>query len=339
MSKKKKGFTLAELLIIVAIVGILVAVSIPIFTNQLEKARRATDMANMRSAYAVLNEGLYDGKYKQGETYYYDALASTLHSEVPSKSYGKANSDASTWWSSVGIGTASGVPKDRVLQIKMNEDGAVTFTWGGAYAGFQVTNSSQHESLSNEEKVNRDLLLLNSLQSVFRNMTYGELHDLFFNGTTLKPEFSGKPKTGENPENLVGSLRLTADSMYDSMYDSMCVTIAESTIITHEINTTGDNHNKIYLPAIFQSAGYNVSEKSNENYIINSVDGSVNDNQGHNARIWVNLRIKQTDLKNLTSSDGKWNQKATTLYTYIKGAGTPTNSTNSCLSESTRKNQ
>lgn len=32
--------------------GVLVAISIPIFTSQLEKAREATDLANIRSAYA-----------------------------------------------------------------------------------------------------------------------------------------------------------------------------------------------------------------------------------------------------------------------------------------------
>ena len=32
--------------------GVLVAISIPIFTSQLEKSREATDMANIRSAYA-----------------------------------------------------------------------------------------------------------------------------------------------------------------------------------------------------------------------------------------------------------------------------------------------
>lgn len=48
----KKGFTLAELLIVVAIIAVLVAISIPIFRSQLEKAREATDMANIRSAYA-----------------------------------------------------------------------------------------------------------------------------------------------------------------------------------------------------------------------------------------------------------------------------------------------
>ena len=48
----KKGFTLAELLIVVAIIGVLVAISIPVFTSQLEKSREATDAANVRSAYA-----------------------------------------------------------------------------------------------------------------------------------------------------------------------------------------------------------------------------------------------------------------------------------------------
>ena len=51
-SEDNKGFTLAELLIVVAIIGVLVAISIPIFSKQLEKARDATSVANLRSAYA-----------------------------------------------------------------------------------------------------------------------------------------------------------------------------------------------------------------------------------------------------------------------------------------------
>lgn len=50
--KNQKGFTLAELLIVVAIIAVLVAISIPIFTSQLENSREATDAANIRSAYA-----------------------------------------------------------------------------------------------------------------------------------------------------------------------------------------------------------------------------------------------------------------------------------------------
>ncbi len=51
----KKGFTLAELLIVVAIIAVLVGISIPIFTSQLEKAREATDAANIRAAYAEVS--------------------------------------------------------------------------------------------------------------------------------------------------------------------------------------------------------------------------------------------------------------------------------------------
>jgi len=44
--KNKKGFTLAELLIVVAIIAVLVAVSIPIFYAQLRKSRLAVNQAN-----------------------------------------------------------------------------------------------------------------------------------------------------------------------------------------------------------------------------------------------------------------------------------------------------
>ena len=49
----RSAFTLAELLIVVAIIGILVAVSIPVFTTQLEKAKENTDIANLRAAKAA----------------------------------------------------------------------------------------------------------------------------------------------------------------------------------------------------------------------------------------------------------------------------------------------
>lgn len=62
--KEKKGFTLAELLVVVAIIGVLVAVSIPIFTSQLERSRDAVSIANIRAAYAEATTSLltWDGK-------------------------------------------------------------------------------------------------------------------------------------------------------------------------------------------------------------------------------------------------------------------------------------
>lgn len=52
--KRLKGFTLVELLIVVVIIGILVSISIPIFTAQMHKAEVAADWANLRAYYAEI---------------------------------------------------------------------------------------------------------------------------------------------------------------------------------------------------------------------------------------------------------------------------------------------
>ena len=44
-----------EMLIVIAIIAVLIAVAIPVFASQLEKAREATDLANVRSAYAQVS--------------------------------------------------------------------------------------------------------------------------------------------------------------------------------------------------------------------------------------------------------------------------------------------
>ena len=49
----KKGFTLMEMLIVVAIIAVLIAIAIPTFNSALNKSKAATDLANIRSGYAA----------------------------------------------------------------------------------------------------------------------------------------------------------------------------------------------------------------------------------------------------------------------------------------------
>ena len=73
----RKGFTLAELLIIVAIIAILVAVAIPVFRGAFDKAKRAVEDADVRAVKAVAvtellsNPGKYDIKAGTDEDGWY----------------------------------------------------------------------------------------------------------------------------------------------------------------------------------------------------------------------------------------------------------------------------
>ena len=70
MNKKlnKKGFTLMEMLIVVAIIAILVAIAIPTFSKSLNAARASADAANIRAGYATLQTGLMMNDYTLSTT-------------------------------------------------------------------------------------------------------------------------------------------------------------------------------------------------------------------------------------------------------------------------------
>ncbi|MBE5845767.1 MAG: type II secretion system protein [Butyrivibrio sp.] len=60
-SIKRKGFTIAELLIVVAIISVLIAVAIPFFREKVERSREAYDINVMRQAASAAIELYYSG--------------------------------------------------------------------------------------------------------------------------------------------------------------------------------------------------------------------------------------------------------------------------------------
>ena len=113
-TQNKKGFTLAELLIVVAIIGVLVAISIPIFSAQLEKSREAVDLANIRAAYAELT-----ANYLQDDT------ASTISVSVTQKQTG---------WQGANSGYVAGIKESIPVAlsgyyyVNITASGSVTIT-------------------------------------------------------------------------------------------------------------------------------------------------------------------------------------------------------------------
>lgn len=88
MKRSKKGFTLAELLIVVAIIAVLVAIAIPVFNGQLVKAKEAADEANVRAYYAecvvdaLSNNEAYPTSYGGADLNYADKLTWTASADA-----------------------------------------------------------------------------------------------------------------------------------------------------------------------------------------------------------------------------------------------------------------
>ena len=96
--KNSKGFTLMEMLIVVAIIAVLIAIAVPTFSASLNKARVATDEANIRSGYASLvAELLTKDKFDDDSVTYYlkkdGSVAAAITAADGYATLGKATED------------------------------------------------------------------------------------------------------------------------------------------------------------------------------------------------------------------------------------------------------
>lgn len=127
-TRNSRGFTLAELLITVAIIGVLVAISIPVFASQTEKSREATDLSNVRAAYAeVMAEAITENmeyqekkvplKQKQDDWQSADSVT------IGGITHTKGEGDTDHWRGTPGAG--------RTCTVSFDPKKGILFDWTG----------------------------------------------------------------------------------------------------------------------------------------------------------------------------------------------------------------
>lgn len=107
-TSNQKGFTLVELMVVVVIIGILVAIAVPIYNNVSEKAKQNTHDANVRILMGA------------GSSYYASLDGALTNAEVWNGNAGQNWEDYLNEW-----------PEDpwgRNYRVTIDTDGSVTVT-------------------------------------------------------------------------------------------------------------------------------------------------------------------------------------------------------------------
>ena len=143
MKQNRSGFTLMEMLIVIALIAVLVAIAIPTIASQLERSREAADLANVRAAYAQVSAEALLGDPQFKVTVDLKQKQADWQSANPVNIGGivhyKDQEDTDNW---KGVATPNGT-----CTVSYNEEHGIILTWNGKASAYPfntaVTNFFQ----------------------------------------------------------------------------------------------------------------------------------------------------------------------------------------------------
>ena len=116
-----------EMLIVIALIAVLIAIAIPVFASQLEKSREATDLANVRAAYAQVSTEAQLGNFEATVTVDLKQKQADWQSVDPVNIGGivhyKGQGDTDNW---KGVATPNGT-----CVVSYDKNYGIILTWSG----------------------------------------------------------------------------------------------------------------------------------------------------------------------------------------------------------------
>ena len=139
MKQNRSGFTLMEMLIVIALIAVLVAIAIPAIASQLERSREAADLANVRAAYAQVSAEalLGDPQFKvtvdlkQKQADWQSANPVNIGGIVHYKDQG----DTDNW---TGVAVPNGT-----CTVSYNEDHGIILIWSGKASAYPFNTAEK----------------------------------------------------------------------------------------------------------------------------------------------------------------------------------------------------
>ncbi len=298
-TRNSMGFTLVELIVVIAIMAALIGIISPMFVRYIEKSRQAADITNAQSAYSAAEVYFSNHPDHVPALLYFDG-SDVRDSESGIIGYGKsANPFEDFAPADFPTSNVGGTPNDgtpRYIILTMGTEGVEGLGWGVAIPAMhadgtpkftnRIFSPEEWVAAAPEDKVNRDIELFNSLEAAASEMTYGELIKMANDQGLFESDYAG----------------------------NFCVRIAASYIYKSD-HKPGRNEasdvNEIYAKDLFRKAGYNTALPPEQTYIVTSRQGAETD-------VWIDFGHSFDEIVN---NPDLYNSKASDVIVYGDGSG------------------